>query len=68
MNTYKSFRVYGLCEVSYPAEQPPEENPRPSRTAAYCRWKIERLLAGLHNFRRLVNRWDYPETDVLGML
>jgi len=33
-----------------------------------CRWKIERLLAGLQNFRRLVNRWDYPETDVLGML
>ena len=26
----------------------------------YCRrWKIERLFAWLHNFRRLVSRWEY---------
>lgn len=26
------------------------------------RWKVERLFAWLHNFRRLVVRWDrYPE-------
>ena len=26
----------------------------------YCRrWKIERLFAWLHNFRRLVTRWEY---------
>ena len=25
-------------------------------------WKVERLFAGLHNFRRLVVRWErYPE-------
>src|SRR5882762_2211158 len=35
----------------------------------YCRrWKIERLFAWLHNFRRLVSRWEYHEGKFLGML
>src|SRR5712691_7475039 len=35
----------------------------------YCRrWKIERLFAWLHNFRRLVSRWEYHEANFLGML
>ena len=35
----------------------------------YCRrWKIERLFAGLHNFRRLVSRWEHQEANFLGML
>jgi transposase len=35
----------------------------------YCRrWKIERLFAWLHNFRRLVSRWEYHQTNFLGML
>ena len=35
----------------------------------YCRrWKIERLFAWLHNFRRLVTRWEHHETNFLGML
>ena len=35
----------------------------------YCRrWKIERLFAWLHNFRRLVTRWEYKESNFLGML
>ena|SRR5271157_733721 len=35
----------------------------------YCRrWKIERLFAWLHNFRRLVIRWGYHEANFLGML
>ena len=35
----------------------------------YCRrWKIERLFAWLHNFRRLVSRWEYHESNFLGML
>jgi transposase len=35
----------------------------------YCRrWKIERLFAWLHNFRRLVSRWEYHENNFLGML
>jgi transposase len=35
----------------------------------YCRrWKIEHLFAWLHNFRRLVIRWEYHEANFLGML
>lgn len=35
----------------------------------YCRrWKIERLFAWLHNFRRLVTRWKFYEANFLGML
>jgi transposase len=35
----------------------------------YCRrWKIERLFAWLHNFRRLVIRWEYHEANFLGLL
>jgi transposase len=35
----------------------------------YCRrWKIERFFAWLHNFRRLVTRWEYYETNFLGMV
>lgn len=35
----------------------------------YCRrWKIERLFAWLHNFRRLVTRWEYYEANFLGMI
>jgi len=31
------------------------------------RWKIERLLAWLQNFRRLVVRYEYKEENFLGM-
>ena len=35
----------------------------------YCRrWKIERLFAWLHNFRRLVTRWEYREANFLAMV
>ncbi len=35
----------------------------------YCRrWKIERLFAWLHNFRRLVTRWEYYEANFLAMI
>jgi transposase len=32
------------------------------------RWKVERLFAWLHNFRRLVNRWEYDVTNFLGFV
>ena len=32
------------------------------------RWKIERLFAWLHNFRRVVTRWEYYEANFLGMV
>jgi transposase len=35
----------------------------------YCRrWKIERFFAWLHNFRRVVVRWEYHESNFLGMV
>jgi len=35
----------------------------------YCRrWKVERFFAWLHNFRRLVTRWEYHENNFLGMV
>jgi transposase len=35
----------------------------------FCRrWKVERLFAWLQNFRRLVTRWEYKESNFLGML
>ena len=32
------------------------------------RWKVERLFAWLHNFRRLVNRWEYDVLNFLGFV
>ena len=32
------------------------------------RWKVERLFAWLHNFRRLVTRWEYHIENFLGFL
>ena len=29
------------------------------------RWKIERVFAWLHNYRRLVTRWDYKSENFL---
>src|ERR1700692_3920387 len=32
------------------------------------RWKVERLFAWLHNFRRVVIRWEYYPDNFLGMV
>lgn len=32
------------------------------------RWKIERLFAWLHNYRRVVTRWEYHATNFLAMI
>ena len=32
------------------------------------RWKIERLFAWLHNYRRLVTRWERHADNFLGMI
>ncbi len=32
------------------------------------RWRIERLFAWLHNFRRLVTRWEWHAENFLGMV
>jgi transposase len=51
------------CNRSRPKTQDGRELRR------YCRrWKIERLFAWLHNFRRLVIRWEYHEANFLGLV
>ena len=47
--------------------RPPTQDGRPLRRRRR-RWKIERLFAWLHNFRRLVTRWEYHVDNFLGML
>jgi len=32
------------------------------------RWKIERLFAWLHNFRRLITRWEFYSANFLVMI
>ena len=32
------------------------------------RWKVERLFAWLHNYRRVVTRWEYHAANFLAML
>jgi transposase len=32
------------------------------------RWKIERLFAWFHNFRRVVTRWEYRDDNFFGMV
>jgi transposase len=32
------------------------------------RWHIERLFAWLHNYRRVVTRWEYHAVNFLGMI
>ena len=46
------------------------KNTQDGRELRRCcrRWKIERLFAWLHNFRRLVSRWEYHEANFLRML
>jgi len=48
-------------------KKPPTQDGRKLRR--FCRrWKVERFFAWLHNFRRLVTRWEYKVSNFLGML
>ena len=56
-----------IAPHKYNRRKPPTQDGRELRR--YCRrWRIERLFAWLHNFRRLVIRWEYHEANFLGML
>jgi transposase len=45
----------------------PTQDGRPLRR--YCRrWRVERLFAWLHHFRRLVIRWEYHVENFFGMV
>ncbi len=45
----------------------PTQDGRPLRRYKR-RWKVERLFAWLHNFRRLTIRWEYHAANFLGFL
>ena len=44
----------------------PTQDGRPLRRYRR-RWKVERLFAWCHNYRRLVTRWEYNPENFLGM-
>ncbi len=48
-------------------KQAPTQDGRPLRRYKR-RWKVERLFAWLHNFRRIVTRWDYQLEFYLGFV
>ena len=48
-------------------KKPKTQDGRPLRRYKR-RWKVERLFAWLHNFRRLVVRYEYHAENFLGML
>ena len=47
--------------------RPPTQDGRPLRRRRR-RWKIERLFAWFHNYRRLVTRWEHSADNFLGMI
>src|SRR6266481_548448 len=63
----KNYRIQLIAPHKYNRRRKNTQDGRELRR--YCRrWKIERLFAWLHNFRRLVNRWEYHEANFLAML
>jgi len=48
-------------------QRPPTQDGRPLRRYRR-RWRVERLLAWLQNFRRLVTRYEYHATNFLGFI
>ena len=61
---------YRICLIAPHKRNRRRENTQDGRELRrYCRrWKVERLFAWLHNFRRLVTRWEHQEANFLGML
>jgi len=47
--------------------KPPTQDGRPLRRYRR-RWRIERFFAWLHNFRRIVTRYDYYSLNYLGFV
>ena len=48
-------------------QRPPTQDRRPLRRRRR-RWRIERLFAWLHNYRRVVTRWEHHADNFLGMI
>ena len=63
----KKYRVTLIAPHKCNRRKPPTQDGRSLRR--FCRrWKVERFFAWLHNFRRLVTRWEYKASNFLAML
>jgi transposase len=60
---------YGIQMIA-PNRRGRKNNPQDGRCLRRYRrrWKVERLFAWMHNFRRLVNRWQYHIENFLGFV
>jgi transposase len=56
-----------LIAKHHPHRRHRTQDGRPLRRARR-RWKIERLFAWLHNYRRVVTRWERHAANFLGMI
>ena len=61
--------AYGIEMIAAhrPHRRVPTQDRRPLRRARR-RWKVERLFAWLHNYRRIVTRWERHPANFLGMI
>ncbi len=73
---YDSDGLDGRLRERYQIELVAPHNPTRSKTLTQDgrvlrryrrRWKVERLFAWLHNFRRLVTRWEFHVENFLAM-
>jgi len=60
---------YGI-EMIAPNRRGRKNHPQDGRPLRryHRRWKVERLFAWFHNFRRLVNHWEYHIENFLGFV
>jgi transposase len=61
---------YGVELIAPPRsnrQRPPTQDGRPLRRRRR-RWKIERLFAWFHNYRRIVTRWERHADNFLGRI
>lgn len=56
-----------LIAPHHPTRRSKTQDGRPLRRKRR-RWRIERLFAWLHNFRRVVTRWERHPDNFLGMI
>jgi transposase len=64
----KLAEVYGI-EMIAPNRRRRSKTQDGRKLRRYCRrWKVERLFAWMHSFRRLVTRWEYHIENFLGFV
>src|ERR1700685_1239854 len=63
----EQFRVQLIAPHRWNRSRPVTQDGRALRRYRR-RWKIERLFAWLHNYRRIITRWEYYPENFLGMV